>query len=61
MNKRNKDNRKAVLYLRVASADQRDQRDGIAEQRAICTRQAERLGAVVTDEYVLAHAERKPR
>jgi DNA invertase Pin-like site-specific DNA recombinase len=52
MNKRNRDNTRAVLYLRVASADQRDQRDGIAEQRAVCTRQAERFGAVVTDEYV---------
>jgi DNA invertase Pin-like site-specific DNA recombinase len=56
MNKSNKDNRGAVLYLRVASADQQAQRDGIAEQRAICTRQAERLGAVVTDEYVDAGA-----
>lgn len=61
MSKRNKDNRRAVLYLRVASADQQDQHEGVAEQRAICTRQAERLGAVVTDEYVLADAERRPR
>jgi DNA invertase Pin-like site-specific DNA recombinase len=48
--------RSAVLYLRVASADQQDQRDGIAQQRAVCTREAERLGAVVTDEYVDAGA-----
>jgi DNA invertase Pin-like site-specific DNA recombinase len=43
--------RGAVLYLRVASADQQDQRDGIAQQREACTREAERLGAVITDEY----------
>jgi len=42
----------AVLYLRVASADQRDQREGISQQRAACTREAERLGAVITGEYV---------
>ncbi|MGA2165434.1 MAG: recombinase family protein [Solirubrobacteraceae bacterium] len=56
MNKRNKDNQGAVLYLRVASVDPQDQRDGIAEQRVVCTRQAERLAAVVTDEYVDAGA-----
>ncbi len=42
----------AVLYLRVASAYQRDQRDGIAQQRAACIREAERLGAVIKGEYV---------
>jgi Zn-dependent peptidase ImmA (M78 family) len=52
MKKSNKDNRRAVLYLRVASADQRDQRDGIAQQREVCIREAERLGAVIMDEYV---------
>jgi len=56
MKKSTKDHQGAVLYLRVASADQQDQRDGIAEQRAVCTRQAERLGVVVTDEYVDAGA-----
>jgi DNA invertase Pin-like site-specific DNA recombinase len=44
--------RSAVLYLRVASADQQDQRLGISEQREACTREAERLGAVITGEYV---------
>ncbi len=52
MTKSNKDNRRAVLYLRVASADRQDQRDGIAEQREVCVREAERLGAVIMDEYV---------
>jgi len=44
--------KRAVLYLRVASADQQDQRDGIAQQRAACMREAERLGAVIAGEYV---------
>jgi site-specific DNA recombinase len=44
--------RSAVLYLRVASAYQRDQHDGIAQQRAACIREAERLGAVINGEYV---------
>jgi len=44
--------RSAVLYLRVASADQQDQQEGIAQQREVCTREAERLGATITDEYV---------
>jgi predicted site-specific integrase-resolvase len=44
--------RSAVLYLRVASADQQDQRDGIAQQREVCTREAERLGAVIAAESV---------
>jgi predicted site-specific integrase-resolvase len=35
----------AVLYLRVASADQQDQRDA-------CVREAKRLGAVITAEFV---------
>jgi DNA invertase Pin-like site-specific DNA recombinase len=47
-----KDKRRAVLYLRTASADQRDQRLAINEQRRLCTREAERLGAVITDEFV---------
>lgn len=51
-----KRNRSAVLYLRVASADQRDQRDGIAQQREACIREAERLGAVIKGEYVDAGA-----
>jgi hypothetical protein len=46
MKKSNKASPRAVLYLRAAS------RDGIAEQRAVCTHEAERLGAVVTDEFV---------
>jgi predicted site-specific integrase-resolvase len=37
--------RSAVLYLRVASADQQDQREA-------CVREAERLGAVITAEFV---------
>ncbi len=44
--------RSAVLYLRVASADRQDQDGGIARQREACTREAERLGATITDEYV---------
>lgn len=56
MSKREKNNRSAVLYLRVASADQQDQRDGIAQQREACIREAERLGAVITNEYVDAGA-----
>jgi site-specific DNA recombinase len=56
MNKSNKDNRGAVLYMRVASADQRDQSHGIAQQREICIREAERLGVVIVDEYVDAGA-----
>ncbi len=56
MKKSNNDHHGAVLYLRVASADQQDQHEGIGEQRAVCTREAERLGAVVTDEFVDAGA-----
>jgi site-specific DNA recombinase len=56
MKKSNQGNRGAVLYLRVASADQQDQRDGIDQQREACTRKAERLGATITDEYVDAGA-----
>lgn len=52
MKRSNKGNRRAVLYLRVASQDQHDQRYGVAEQREACTHEAERLGAVVTDEFV---------
>lgn len=47
---------RAVLYLRAASADPQDQQDGIARQRAACTREAERLGAVIIGEYVDAGA-----
>jgi DNA invertase Pin-like site-specific DNA recombinase len=43
--------RQAVLYLRAASADQRDQQLAIREQRALCTREAERLGAVIAAEF----------
>jgi len=46
MKESNKVSRGAVLYLRVAS------QDGVAEQRAVCTHEAERLGAVVIDEFV---------
>ncbi len=48
--------RSAVLYLRVASADKHEQDGGIARQREACTREAERLGAVITGEYVDAGA-----
>ena len=48
--------RSAVPYLRVASADQQDQQEGITQQRAVCSREAERLGAIITDEYVDAGA-----
>ncbi|HXA55129.1 MAG TPA: recombinase family protein [Solirubrobacteraceae bacterium] len=44
--------KRAVLYLRVASADPRDQREGIARQREACQCEAERLGAMITDEYI---------
>jgi DNA invertase Pin-like site-specific DNA recombinase len=44
--------RSAVLYLRVASTDQQDQCDGIDQQREACTREAGRLGVMITDEYV---------
>jgi hypothetical protein len=44
--------RSAVLCLRVASADQRDRHDGITQQREACVREAERLGAVITAEFV---------
>jgi hypothetical protein len=52
MKRSNKDNRGAVLYLRAASKDGQDQRYGVAEQREVCTREAERLGVVVVDEFV---------
>lgn len=44
--------RRAVLYLRAASADPQDQLLGISEQRAACIREAERLGVVIVSEYV---------
>ncbi len=56
MSNNDKHSRSAVLYLRVASADQQDQHEGIAHQREVCTREAERLGAVITDEYMDAGA-----
>jgi len=37
--------RSVVLYLRVASAEQQDQRNA-------CIREAERLGAVITAEFL---------
>jgi hypothetical protein len=46
MKKSDKSSREVVLYLRAAS------QDGVAEQRAVCTQEAERLGAVVIDEFV---------
>ena len=52
MKKSNKDNPGAVLYLRAASQDQHDQHHSIAEQREVCTREAERLGVVVIDEFM---------
>lgn len=47
----NKEQGSAVLYLRVASADQRDQSDGIRRQRAACMREAERRGFTVVHEF----------
>jgi hypothetical protein len=52
MSNNNQHNRSAVLYLRAASADQPDQRNGISKQREVCVREVERLGATITDEYV---------
>jgi site-specific DNA recombinase len=48
---RKDDRLRAVTYLRVASSDQDDQRRSIAAQRHACQSEAERLGAVVTDEF----------
>jgi hypothetical protein len=45
-------NRSAVLYLRVASTDRQDQREGMAKQHEACTREAERLGAVIKAEIL---------
>jgi site-specific DNA recombinase len=44
--------KRAVSYLRVASTDPRDQREGISRQRQACLREAERLGAAITGEYI---------
>ncbi len=44
--------RTAVMYLRAASADRQDQRHDIAEQRDACTREAERLDAIVVKAFV---------
>lgn len=43
--------RPAVLYLRVASANQLDQDDRLRQQRAACMRAAERNGFTVTEEF----------
>jgi hypothetical protein len=51
MKKSNKASRRAVLYIRAASQDQHDQHRGITEQRAVCAREAGRLGAEVIDEF----------
>lgn len=48
--------RRALLYLRTASADPQDQYLAISEQRRLCERKAERIGAVIVDEYVDAGA-----
>ncbi len=56
MSTSNKDNVGAVLYLRVASQDHGDQRDGITQQRQACIREAERLGVEIAAEYVDAGA-----
>lgn len=42
----------AVLYLRAASADPQDQQRAISQQREVCTRHAEALGAAISGEYV---------
>lgn len=52
MKKSDKASRGVVLYLRAASARQQDQVEGIAQQREVCKREAERFGAVVIDEFV---------
>jgi predicted site-specific integrase-resolvase len=52
MNTSETNQRRAVLYLRVASADQRDQREGMPQQRVACNREAERLDAVIAAELV---------
>lgn len=46
MKRSKKASRRAALYLRAAS------QDGVAEQREVCTHEAEKLGAVVIDEFV---------
>lgn len=45
-----------MVYVRVASRDRDDQRRGIAAQREACQHEAERIGAVITDEFVDAGA-----
>ncbi len=48
-----KDNhRTAVVYVRVASSDRADQEHGLTAQREACKREAERLGAVITEEFM---------
>jgi predicted site-specific integrase-resolvase len=49
---KDKDNeRTAVMYLRVASSDPADQEHALSVQREACEREAERLGAVITEEF----------
>ncbi len=62
---RNKDNhRTAGVYVRVASSDRADHEHGLTAQREACKREAERLGAAITGEFVDLGAtvtERSPR
>ncbi len=44
--------RTAVMYLRVASSDRADQEHALAVQREACERAAERLGAVIIEEFI---------
>jgi len=44
--------RGAVMYLRVASGNRTDHKHALSVQRDACGREAERLGAVLTDEFV---------
>jgi hypothetical protein len=43
--------KRSVLYIRVASAGEHDQVEGITKQRAACARESGRLGAEVIDEF----------
>jgi hypothetical protein len=40
------------MYLRVASGNRTDHKHALSVQRDACGREAERLGAVLTDEFV---------
>jgi hypothetical protein len=58
------DRHKAVMYLRVASQDHDDQQNAVRAQREACQREAERLDAVIIDEFADIGAsvtERSPR